>query len=139
MEKAKRLEKMPQGPERDKLAEEIVAWRVRGEIVQPESKSKTFQQREAAIYARAYREIQQEIATYCTAKGIDLVLNDDSPASAPTPENADSSAARYIRQTSAFAPSGNRHHAGDLAPHEGATCPAGKDILTGAKSNSSTK
>ncbi len=48
-----------------------------------------FSARSAAIYAKAYGELQRTVADYCKSEGIDLVLNDDRPAAEVDPDDAD--------------------------------------------------
>ncbi len=135
IEKVKRLDKMERGPEYDKLEEEIVAFRARGEVMPTKP---TFIQREAAIYAKDYREVQEEIAAYCTAKRIDVVLNDDFPEYAATEESPDP-ITRNISKFLVLAGPGS-----DITPEilrriRERRAQQKKTVLTGAASNSSTK
>ncbi len=57
-----------------------------GECGMP-SERDSFVRHESASYLRAYREVQEEDTAYCTANGIDLVLNDNSPRSVANPDS----------------------------------------------------
>jgi hypothetical protein len=57
--------------------------------------------RKAPIYARGYHDVQQEIAAYCSDKGIDLVLNDDSPVG-PTAEDNPYWVVQHLRKQLVF-------------------------------------
>ncbi len=68
------LERLRESPEYKRVEEE------QGRQAMPSfRKSGPNLQREAAIYAKGYRQVQREIAAYCAAEYIDLVLNDNTP------------------------------------------------------------